>query len=125
MDTIGKYCYTYDTGLYVYREACHVPPLGMIDDVAGIAQCQNSSILLNAIINAKIEAKKLQFNLTKCFNMHVGSKKENCESLKVHDIEMLTTNKQKYLGDIVCSSGSNNENIKERCKIGYQAISQN
>ena len=29
-----------------------------------------------------------------------------------------------YLGDIVCSSGSNAENIKERSKIGYQAISQ-
>ena len=57
----------------MYRDTCHVPPLGMIDDVAGIAYCQNSSILSNAIINEKIEAKKLQFNLTKCFNMHVGS----------------------------------------------------
>ena len=56
--------------------------------------------------------------------MHVGSNKENCELLKIHDIEMLATNKQKYLGDIVCRSRSNNENIKERCKVGYQAISQ-
>ena len=64
MDTLGKYCYTYNTGLYVYRDACYVPPLGMIDDVAGIAHCKTNSIILNAIINAKIEAKKLQFNLT-------------------------------------------------------------
>ena len=56
--------------------------------------------------------------------MHVGPNKENCEKLKIHDIQMLTTDRQKYLGDVVCSSGSNCENIKERCKTGYQAISQ-
>ena len=32
--------------------------------------------------------------------------------------------KHKYLGDIICSSGSNSENINERSKIGFQAISQ-
>ena len=71
-----------------------------------------------------IEAKKLQFNLTKCVNMHVGPGKEKCEDLQVHDIQMLTSEKQKYLGDIICSSGSNGENIKERCKTGHSAISQ-
>ena len=37
---------------------------------------------------------------------------------------MLTTSKHKYLGDIVCSSGSNQENIKDRCSTGHGAISQ-
>ena len=37
---------------------------------------------------------------------------------------MLTTNEQKYLGDLVSSSGSNNSNIKDRCNIGHSAISQ-
>ena len=38
--------------------------------------------------------------------------------------KMLTTSKHKYLGDIVCSSGNNQENIKYRCKTGQGAISQ-
>ena len=57
IDTLGKYCYTYNTGCYVYRDACYVPPLGMIDDIASIAQCKDNSIILNAIVNAKIESK--------------------------------------------------------------------
>ena len=31
---------------------------------------------------------------------------------------------QKYLGDLISSSGNNTENIKERCKTGFKAISQ-
>ena len=62
IDTLGKYCYTYNTGCYIYRDACYVPPLGMIDDIASIAQCKDNSIIINAIVNAKIESKKLQFN---------------------------------------------------------------
>ena len=56
--------------------------------------------------------------------MHIGPNKEKCESLKVHELPMLTTDKQKYLGDVISSSGYNNVNIKERCKIGHQAVSQ-
>ena len=37
----------------------------MIDDIAGIADCRESSVTLNAIINAKIESKKLPFNWKK------------------------------------------------------------
>ena len=36
IDTFGQYCYTYDTGIYFYKDACAVPPLGMIDDIAGV-----------------------------------------------------------------------------------------
>ena len=124
IDTLGKYCYTYNTGCYVYKESCYVPPLGMIDDIAGIAQCKDNSIILNSIVNSKIESKKLQFNLKKCVNMHIGPHKEECDALKIHDSQMLTTTKHKYLGDIVCSSGNNQENIKDRCKTGQSAISQ-
>ena len=42
IDTLGKYCYT---GCYVYKDACYVPPLGMIDDIAGIAQYRDNSII--------------------------------------------------------------------------------
>ena len=63
VDTLGKYCYTYNTGNYMYKDACAVPPLGMIDVIAGVANCGDKSVVLNSIVNAKIEATKLQFNL--------------------------------------------------------------
>ena len=46
LDTLGRYCYTYSTGLYFYRNACAIPPLGMIDDIAGIANCNSESVIL-------------------------------------------------------------------------------
>ena len=67
INTLGRYCYTYNTGCYLYRNAFNIPPLGMIDDIAAISECGDESIVLNSIINAKIETKKLQFNLKKSF----------------------------------------------------------
>ena len=124
METLGKYCYTYNTGIYYYKDVCGVPPLGMIDDISGIAKCQEKSVILNSIINAKIESKKLEFNLKKCTNMHIGPNKQNCTPLKIHGKEMMSTNTQTYLGDTISNTGSNTENIKQRCKIGHAAISQ-
>ena len=124
IETLGKYCYTYDTGMYYYKDVCGVPPLGMIDDISGIAKCQENSVILNTIINAKIESKKLEFNWKKCKNMHIGTNKQNCQSLKVHGKDMMETDTQTYLGDTISSTGSNSENIKQRCKIGHSAISQ-
>ena len=63
-------------------------------------------------------------NEDNCVNMHIGPNEYNCEQLKVHETNMLTTKKQRYLGDIISCLGNNNENIKERCIIGHQAISQ-
>ena len=96
----------------------------MIDDISGIAKCQEKSVILNSIINAKIESKKLEFNLKKCTNMHIGPNKQHCTPLKIHGKEMMNTNTQTYLGDTISNTGSNTENIKQRCKIGHSAISQ-
>ena len=60
----------------------------MIDHVAGVSECNENSVILNSIINAKIESKKLEFNLKKCVNMHIGPKNENCQHLKVHQTQM-------------------------------------
>ena len=62
IDSLGRDCYTTSRGLYHYRDACAVPPLGMIDDIAGASHCQDDSVILNAIVNAKIESK--YFNST-------------------------------------------------------------
>ena len=37
----------------------------MIDDIAGVSECNMQSMTLNSIINCKIESKKLQFNKKK------------------------------------------------------------
>ena len=124
MDTLGRYCYSNNTGLYQHRDACSVPPLGMIDDIAGVSECSANSVVLNSIINGKIESKKLEFNFKKCVNMHIGPNAEHCPKLMVHEGEMLKTKTQKYLGDWISSSGYNDVNIKERCNIGQSAISQ-
>ena len=44
----------------------------MIDDIAGVVTCNDDSVILNSIINTKIETKKLQFNQNKSVNMHFG-----------------------------------------------------
>ena len=105
VDTIGRYCYTYSTGLYFYRNASAIPPLGMIDDVAGIANCSDDSIVLNTIVNTRIEAKKLEFNLKKCVNMHIGPDSEKCQTLRAHGTRMENVVNQLYLGDIISNSG--------------------
>ena len=61
LDTLGRDCYERQEGLYLYNGCVSVPPLQMIDDVASFSICSTQSIVTNAIINAKIESKKLTF----------------------------------------------------------------
>ena len=123
MDTLGRDCYINNTGLYQYRGATCIPALGMIDDLAGVSTCSSESIILNSIINCKVESKKLQFNWKKCVNMHFGQDVNSCQNLMIHETKMLTEKKQVYLGDTILNSGNNDENIKRRCQIGQSAIS--
>ena len=73
-------------------------------------------------MNSFIESKKLYFNTAKCFQIHIGPRKEECCELKVHDKKMKQVCSEKYLGDILSNSG-NDENIENRRKIGNQTIS--
>ena len=45
IDTLGRDCYMYSTGLYQYKDACSVPALGMIDDIAGVSECNANSVV--------------------------------------------------------------------------------
>ena len=96
----------------------------MIDDIAGIANCNSESVILNTIVNSKIETKKLQLNFKKCVNMHIGPDFENCQEFFAHDKKMKNVENQLYLGDIISNNGNNCENIENRVKKGYSAISQ-
>ena len=96
----------------------------MIDDICGVANCGDDSIILNAIVNTKIETKKLQFNQKKCVYMHVGPNDGKCPELKTHEDEMKNVQNQTYLGDIISNLGNNSNNIKSRVTKGFAAISQ-
>ena len=52
-----------------------MPPLSMVDDCLSVTECGNETILMNAIINAKIETKKLRLSSDKCYMLHISNKK--------------------------------------------------
>ena len=65
LDTLGRDCYERQEGLYQYNGCVSIPPLQMIDDLASFSTCSTQSVVTNAIINAKIESKKLEFGPAK------------------------------------------------------------
>ena len=62
----------------------------------------------------KIEAEKLKFGSAKCINLLIGENKNYCEGLKVHEETMKKKSHETYLGEVICSSGSNDKNIEKR-----------
>ena len=73
MDSISRECLQDNVDLFKYRGAVSIPPLGMIDDLGVVAQCGPQSVILNAIINAKINMKRLEFDQTKCVKLHISN----------------------------------------------------
>ena len=147
VDTYGKECLEQDKYLFRYRDIIPVPALSMVDDLLCISKCGIDSVLLNAFINFKTNTKKLQFGEDKCFKMHVGSDKTICPDLfidkwKTVDVEkskiteaslsdvydgkyqIKDKKNERYLGDIIDSSGKNNNNIENRIKMGHGKIKQ-
>ena len=147
MDTYGKECLEQDKYLFRYRDIIPVPPLSMVDDLLCISKCGIDSVLLNAFINLKTNTKKLQFGEDKCFKMHVGSDKTICPELKIDKWRTVQVNKdskfesslkdvhdgkhlieerknERYLGDIIDSTGKNHKNIENRVKKGHEKIKQ-
>ena len=115
VDTLGRDCYTYSEGLFLYKNCVSVPPLSMCDDVVSVARCGIDSIKTNAIINSKIESKKLEFGPTKCFNIHVGKNIEQCCILKFHNSVM---------EHVISSTGKNEKNILNKANQGVGSVSQ-
>ena len=105
IDSLGKECYTSKEGLFLYKQCVYVPPLSMIDDIASFALSGPDSIKTNAIVNAKIESKKLEFGPAKCYNIHLGVDQNTHEMLKVHNETLNVKEYETYLGDKICNSG--------------------
>ena len=124
VDSLGRDCYKYKEGLFLYKQCVYVPPLSMCDDVVSVANCGVEALKTNAIINAKMMSKKLEFGPKKCFNIHVGKNSENCSQLKVHESVLNKRDHETYLGQIICNSGTNFKNIENKKNIGIGAVSQ-
>ena len=145
IDTFGKECISENKYLYYYRDIVPVPPLSMIDDLLCISNCGINSILMNSFINTKSSVKKLQFGVEKCHKIHCGKNRTICPPLyidgwktkkkvandkveaSVEDVYdgvhlVKSSNEQKYLGDVICSSGKNDKNIADRIRKGNRII---
>ena len=109
----------------------------MIDDLGAIARCGPESVILNAVINAKINMKNLEFSATKCVKLHIckenrkpspkdesNAKNVRCVFLSAQDTEMVSADSEKYIGDVISSTGSYDANILRRTSIGMGAISK-
>ena len=83
VDTVGKDEEKSGENSYEYKESVKIPPLSFVDDILALSKCGVKSVILNAIINAKIQTKKLRFGPTKCHLMHVGSANPHCPELQV------------------------------------------
>ena len=138
VDTFGKECYQKNKHLYWYRDSTPVSLLTMIDDVFAISNCGPDATKMQEYINIKSASKKLQFSTSKTFRMHIGRKRPDykCENIFIDSWETnkISTEKYigkvrvrntyctKYLGEVICTSGTNTENILSRKKRGFGTI---
>ena len=101
-------------GLYKYKECVNIPPLLFIDDAIAVSECGPDSVTVNALIQSKVEMKNLKLGHSKCFKMHIGRNAICCPVLKIEDKIMLTSNREKYLGDIITSDCKINVSVQEK-----------
>ena len=102
-----------------------VPPLAMIDDIFTVTKCSADAIEANAVINMKVESKRLKLSKDKCKDMHVTKGVNNCQSdLKVHSEDMIKVTEGSYLGDIISADGTIDKMIENRRQKGVGLCSQ-
>ena len=66
----------------------------------------------------------MKFGPAKCINLHIGESKSYCGGLKVHEESMNKKSHETYLGEVICSSGSNERNIELRRNFGIGVVSK-
>ena len=124
LDTLGKECLESGEGLYRYKECLNIPPLLMIDDAIAVTECGPETVKVNAIIQSKVDMKNLRLGHSKCFKMHIGKNTSCCPKLTIEQKPMLTSNREKYLGDILSSDCKINSSIQERYNKGIGISNQ-
>ena len=147
IDTFGKQCLAEEKYLYQYRDCVGIPPLAMVDDVLAISECGVETVKVNAFLNSKTNLKKLQFGGDKCKKLHIGKKEHLCPDLCVDswilvkqdenktgirnlkdepdgDFPMEKKEEAKYLGDIICTNGTNRKTVEDRKSKGFGAANK-
>ena len=129
LDTLNRIILKQKHLTYKYRSDPNIEigVLGMVDDTLCISQCGITSVQKNAIINSFFETQRLTLSKNKSVVLHVGRPgkcKNTCPTLKVHDQDMKIVKSQKYLGDIISSSGSLKESVEERRNKGWGKIAE-
>lgn len=71
-----------------------------------------------------MESKKLGLSKDKCYRIHIGKGHDNCPDLAVHDSKMKEAEKEKYLGDIIDSTGNLEATIESSQKKGDGIMSE-
>ena len=130
MDKICKLAYANKELQYFYKGDPNIGIgyLGAVDDLLAICICSSSaSIYKNSILNSFIENERLSLSQIKSHVMHIGNPSKcygQCPPLKVHDSVMDTSEKEKYLGDIVTSNGGIRETVMDRVSKGYGRVGE-
>ena len=124
LDRLGKLVYIDPKSLYYYKKEVAIPPLEMVDDILSIQKCGKDSSRMNQVINTFMESEKLTLSESKCHNVHIGNKKENCKDLAVHTHKMHESSQEKYLGDLIDQTGTQRATIRDRKSKGYGIVSQ-
>ena len=124
LDKLGKYVYDHPNLIYYYKQSVPIPPLEMVDDVLAIQKCGSSSLKVNTAVNTFMESEKFCLSETKSNVIHVGSKLESCNELKVHNKKMHESKKEKYLGDTINRTGSQRATIQDRKQKSFGIIGQ-
>ena len=99
----------------------------MVDDILAVQKCTDDAVKAYAVVNAFVEGKKLTLSSKKCHRIHVQKKKvvtNDCPYLKVHDAKMNDSKQEKYLGDLINSTGSISSTIEERKNKGYAIVAE-
>ena len=119
IDTIGKEILnnTHEVS-FKYKNCVTLPPLSLIDDILCVSTCSEDSVIMNSIIQSKLQGKQLLLGHKKSFQMHIGKNIECCPTLTVHDKPMNTSNEERYLGDILTSDCKLDSNIHDRVSKG-------
>jgi hypothetical protein len=126
MDKLCKLILQDEQVLYKFRGTVSVPPLEMVDDVITAVKCGSTSRALNASVNAFMEQKRLQLNVSKCGKIHIGNKSSRkiCPDHKVHTEIMKCSEQEKYLGYIDSNKCNSKETIKDRRVRGNAILSE-
>ena len=68
--------------------------------------------------------KKLTLSNIKCHRLHIGEKVGLCPELKIHEDKMNESSQEKYLGDMINTTGNIKATVADRISRGHGIVSE-